>query len=226
MARNDDGSSANIPLPLDFDYCFYGVEHTSLYINNNGNITFGSSFGTFTPAGFPVSTPMVAPFWADVDTRDANVGSRPSNQVYYKHFANGAGALDDVFVVTWDNVGYFNQHNDLRNTFQVAIANDPSYFGTNLNTLFSYDVMEWTTGDASLGSGGFGPASTAATIGINEGTSLLNRSDQYGRFYTPGVSGLNGLVLMFNGCEGIVPAPSAAALLGLGGLMATRRRRA
>jgi len=227
MARNDDGSSARIQLPAGFDYCFYGVENTSLFINNNGNITFGAAFGTFTPAGFPVATPMVAPFWADVDTRNTSVGNRPSNQVYYQHFANGAGDLDDVFVVTWDNVGYFNQHNDLRNTFQVALANDPNGFGgfgQQFNTLFSYGAMEWTTGDASLGVGGFGPASTAATVGINEGTGL-NRFDQWSRYNNSLVSSLDGTVIRFNGCEGIIPTPGAAAVLVLGGLMAGRRRR-
>lgn len=227
MPRNDDGSSANIPLPDGFDYCFYGVERTSLFINNNGNITFGAAFGTFTPAGFPIGTAMVAPFWADVDTRNAATGGRPSNQVYYQHFANGAGPADDVFVITWDNVGYFANHNDLRNTFQVALANDENYFGLGFNTLFSYGDMEWTTGDASQGVGGFGPASTAATIGINEGTSSQNRFDQYGRYNTAaGVALLEGLEIRFNGCEGIVPSPTAAALLGLGGIFGLRRRRA
>ncbi|MGH7131620.1 MAG: nidogen-like domain-containing protein [Phycisphaerales bacterium] len=223
--RNDDLSSPLITLPDGFDYCFYGVERSSLYVNNNGNITFGGPFGTFTPAGFPVTTAMVAPFWADVDTRNAVVGTRPTNLVYSQMFLNGPGPADDVFVISWDNVGYFGVHNDLRNTFQVAIANDEDYFGPGFNTLFSYDLMEWTTGDASGGVGGFGGA--PATVGINEGTSALNRFDEWGRYDTAAeVASLNHAVLVFNGCEGIVPTPAAAALLGLGGLVGMRRRRA
>jgi hypothetical protein len=36
--RNDDGSSPLINLP--FSFCLYGVTYNSVYINNNGNISF------------------------------------------------------------------------------------------------------------------------------------------------------------------------------------------
>jgi hypothetical protein len=68
MAPNDDGSTANIPIP--FNFCLYGSNYTSLWINNNGNITFDNSYATFSAVGFPdPSYVMVAPFWGDVDTR-------------------------------------------------------------------------------------------------------------------------------------------------------------
>src|SRR5687768_16017354 len=38
MAPNDDGSTGNIPIP--FTFCLYGNNYTSLWINNNGNVTF------------------------------------------------------------------------------------------------------------------------------------------------------------------------------------------
>jgi hypothetical protein len=44
--------------------------------------------------------------------------------------------------------------------------------------------MEWTTGDASLGIGGFGPPSTAATIGVNKGDGATYAT--LGRFCRPG----------------------------------------
>lgn len=66
--RNDDGSTAAIPLP--FTFCLYGTNYNSVYINNNGNLSFGSAYGTFSSVGFPSTQyVMVAPFWADVDTR-------------------------------------------------------------------------------------------------------------------------------------------------------------
>ena len=40
LAPNDDGSSTVINLPFQFN--FYGTNYSSLYINNNGNVTFGS----------------------------------------------------------------------------------------------------------------------------------------------------------------------------------------
>src|ERR1044071_214991 len=66
--RNDDGSTGLINLP--FTFCLYGQSWTNCYINNNGNISFGTPYGTFTATGFPNGGfTMVAPFWADVDTR-------------------------------------------------------------------------------------------------------------------------------------------------------------
>jgi hypothetical protein len=76
--RNDDGSSPLINLP--FSFCFYGQTMNSCFINNNGNISFLASYGTFTANSFPdPSFIMIAPFWGDVDTRNALSGL-----VYYK----------------------------------------------------------------------------------------------------------------------------------------------
>ena len=97
MAPNDDGSTASIPLPFSFN--FYGTNYTSLFINNNGNVSFGTSYGTFTASGFPASTYiMLAPFWADVDTRGAGV-------VSYK-------ITPTSIIVKWDTVGYYSTMTD------------------------------------------------------------------------------------------------------------------
>src|SRR3982750_1479663 len=37
--RNDDGSTTAIPIP--FNFCFYGQQVDSVFINNNGNISIG-----------------------------------------------------------------------------------------------------------------------------------------------------------------------------------------
>ncbi len=67
--RNDDGSTNLIP--LGFSFCFYGTTYTDCYINNNGNISFGSPYSTFSSNPFPdPGFEMIAPFWGDVDTRD------------------------------------------------------------------------------------------------------------------------------------------------------------
>ena len=85
---------------MQFAFDFFGTPQTEVFINNNGNLSFGSSFSTFSPSGFPVSGfPMVAPFWGDVDTR-----SGPGT-VFYK-------SEPTRFTVIWDHVGYYNQHTD------------------------------------------------------------------------------------------------------------------
>jgi hypothetical protein len=165
MGPNDDGYTAEIPLGFSFD--LYGVTYNSVFINNNGNLSFGAPFFQFTSTGFPVQGfPMVAPFWADVDTRSAN------GQVWYK-------ITDNTLIVIWDIVGYFNQHGDKRNTFEVAISDGTNTtMGLGNNLCFSYGNMQWTTGDASGGVGGFG--GVPATVGANRGNG--EDSFQIGRF--------------------------------------------
>ena len=51
MAPNDDLSTGLIGIP--FTFCLYGTNYTNLYINNNGNVSFGSSYGTFSSFPFP-----------------------------------------------------------------------------------------------------------------------------------------------------------------------------
>ncbi|GAB3540662.1 hypothetical protein GCM10027443_38910 [Pontibacter brevis] len=110
---------------------------------------------------------MVAPFWADIDTRPAESGAI--------HFKVSPTSL----IVTWDNVGYYNSRTDKRNTFQVIITNglDP-IIGVGNNTAFYYQDMQWTTGSASGGVDGFG--GVPATAGVNKGNT--ENFIQIGRF--------------------------------------------
>jgi hypothetical protein len=166
MPRNDDGSSSLVALPFNFD--FYGTIHTSCYINNNGNVSFGSPYGTYTSSGFPINTfPMLAPFWADVDTRNA-----ASGLVWYKITSNR-------MVVIWENVGYYASMADKRNTFELIFTDgtDP-LIGLGNTVAFCYDDMQWTTGSASGGAGGFG--GVPATVGLNKGNGIDYA--QIGRF--------------------------------------------
>jgi hypothetical protein len=164
VPRNDDGSLGPILLPFGFSFC--GSTYTNVWINTNGNLTFTGPLATFTPDGFPINIPMVAPFWADVDTRTCN------GQAYYKVFA-------DHMIVTWDQVGYYNLHCEKTNTFQVIISDGNALLpGGGNNVQFRYGDMQWTTGDASGGSNGFG--GSPATVGFNAGDAL--NYEQAGRF--------------------------------------------
>jgi len=192
MNPNDDGSSVLIPLPFAFD--FYGASRTSLYINNNGNITFDVPVGIFTPTGFPSAVaPMLAPFWADVDTR--NRAGANTNLVWHRFVDLDENGSPDTLVVTWDAVGYYDRKNSRLNTFQVAISGIRNAFGGpdgpgGFNALFSYGSMGWTTGDASDGVNGLG--GTPATVGANRGDGVA--STQIGRFDRLGTE-YNGPVL-------------------------------
>lgn len=155
LSSNDDDSSSLIDLPFAIN--FYGNTFNGFYINNNGNVTFGSALSSYTPSPFPIaSQPMIAPYWADVDTRCEACGS-----VY-------VGAVNaDTTIVTWNNVGYFSEQSDKTNNFQLALRNQSN---GNFDVEFRYDRLEWTTGDASDGTNGLG--GTPAQAGFDAGDNV------------------------------------------------------
>ena len=171
--RNDDGSTG--PVNLGFGLNFFGNTFSSLYVNNNGNVTFTRPLGTYTPFNVTSQTglPIIAPYFADVDTRNA-----ASGQVHY-----GAGEIDGrpAFCVNWldagfggnKGVGYYGSHADKLNTFQLLLISRDDRGAGDFDIEMNYDNMQWETGDASGGSGGFGgtPAEVAYTNG--SGRSFL-----------------------------------------------------
>jgi hypothetical protein len=130
---NDDLSSS---ADLDFLFNFFGTMYDKIYINNNGNLSFERAYGDYDPTGFPSTDfKMVAPFWADVDTR-SQIG-----RVWKKKLPGNA------FALAWDHVGYFPSQGDLRNTFQVVISDGTNAeMGLGNNVCFCYEDMQWTTG--------------------------------------------------------------------------------
>ena len=156
LGRNDDDSFG--PVSLGWNFSLFGTLYDQVYINNNGNITFDSPLGAFNATGFPIVTPMIAAFWADVDTRNPASGT-----VWYKVFP-------DRLVVVWNKVGYFGQQADKKNTFQLVIKANTAFGFTGNDVLISYDDMQWTTGSASSGLGGFD--GIPATVGANRGNGV------------------------------------------------------
>jgi hypothetical protein len=49
----DDESSAEVP--IGFPVNFFGQTYTTLFVNNNGTVTFGASLRTFTPFGLAMT---------------------------------------------------------------------------------------------------------------------------------------------------------------------------
>jgi gliding motility-associated-like protein len=199
--RNDDGYSGNIS--LGFNFCFYGTTYTSCFINNNGNITFNAGLASFSAGGFPagnasnLDTIMIAPFWGDVDTQNPGSGL-----VYYKK-------TPTAMIVKWSNVGYYSSQAGKLNDFQLIITDgsDP-LLPNGSNVAFCYGDMQWTTGSASGGVGGFGgiPATAGVNRGDNSNFVQIGRFDQAGISYdgpyglSDGISFLDNKSYFFNTC--------------------------
>lgn len=143
---------------------FFGTFYTSMYVNNNGNITFRGPVGTYTPSPFPIaSQPMIAPWWGDVDTRGTVASPAGSNRIYFDVRPGRA-------TVTWYNVGYYGSHVDKLNDFQLVLYDRSAQrVAGDFDVEFRYNRCVWTTGDASGGSGGLG--GTPAQAGFDAGNS-------------------------------------------------------
>jgi hypothetical protein len=180
LSANDDSSSPAVA--IGFPINFFGVTHSQLFVNNNGNVTFDAPLTAFTPFGL-VGTrqAIIAPFFADVDTRGAGSG--------IVRFGTPAGR-PDLFVVDWVSVGYYNQKDDKLNSFQLILQDlsaVPDFAPGDFRIIFNYDRIRWETGDASGGTNGLGGSS--ARVGFSNG------SGQPGSFFELTGSGESGALV-------------------------------
>ncbi|RXK12288.1 hypothetical protein CP965_11015 [Halarcobacter mediterraneus] len=191
LSRNDDSYSSYIDLSSIFEngINFFGETYTGLYVNNNGNVTFGYGLSNYTPTviGGNFSNPIIAPFWADVDTRSTNWYDSDISDGYVTPSEGGTSQgtnltwydIDEVnktFTVTWDDVGYFSRNTEKVNAFQLQLI---STGNGNFDIVYRYEDINWTTGDASYGSNGLG--GTVARAGFSAGDGL-----NYHEFYFSG----------------------------------------
>lgn len=159
VPRNDDHSSGLEP--LGFTINLFGKIRTAVYVNNNGNLTFDSNLPTFTPFGLlRTEREIIAPFFADVDTRPE--GSQVVT--YGRDVVNGRRA----FAANWINVGYYSQHVDKLNSFQVVLISREDQAPGDFDIEFNYEAIKWETGDASGGVNGLG--GTSAAVGWSNGS--------------------------------------------------------
>lgn len=178
LPANDDGSTGLVN--IGFTTNFFGLDFNQLFVNNNGNVTFDTSLGTFTPFNLTsTGRQIIAPFFADVDTRGVGSGL-----VTY-----GSGTVDgrNAFGVNWANVGYFSSRTDKINDFQLVLIDRSDTSAGNFDFEFNYDQIQWETGDASGGTNGLGGSSARA--GYSNGSGLP------GTFFELAGSAVNGAFL-------------------------------
>uniref|UniRef100_A0A8C3PXL9 NIDO domain-containing protein n=1 Tax=Chrysolophus pictus TaxID=9089 RepID=A0A8C3PXL9_CHRPC len=171
----DDGTSKRLPLSVPFT--FYGNEYRTLYVNNNGVISFDTQVKQYTPDPFPLADgrPFVTPYWGDVDnvlggeifyrqTTDPAL-LKLITQNINQYFPSIPFTAKWAFVATWDHVAYYGSTSNKGNTFQATLT-------TNTNTSFiilNYKDIQWTTGVASGGDPKTGLGGTPAHAGFNSG---------------------------------------------------------
>jgi len=161
MAATDDGSTYLVS--LGFTIAFGGSSYNSFYVNNNGNLTFTSTLSTYSPFGITnASIPMLAPFFADVDTRGSGSGlaSFGFTQIQGRNAA----------IINWDDVGYFNRKVNKLNDFQLVLIDRSDLGAGKFDFEFNYEAIEWETGDFSGGSNGLGGTSAHVGFSADDGS--------------------------------------------------------
>jgi len=102
-------------------------------VNTNGVISFLVQVSQYTPDTFPLdgNRRLVAPFWADVDTRkggdvfyrettDPNLLQQATNHVTATYVGHQNFRATWLFIATWNEVAFFGADNS--NRFKVRIV--------------------------------------------------------------------------------------------------------
>ncbi len=196
FARNDDSSVGPINITSVFGAAgldFFGTNYTSLFLNNNGNITFNTAFGGYTPSSISagIGNPLIAAFWTDIDTRNAAGQTSPggtsqgTNQVYYD-----LDAVNGVMTFTWDDVGQYS-NGTVPNAFQIQLINRGD---GDFDIIYRYESVNWGS-DARAGyNSGTGTSFEFAASGTS---AMLNLENAAGNTGIPGV-------YVFNVRDGVV----------------------
>lgn len=223
LSRNDDGSTS--ALNLGFSLPFYGGNYAQYYINNNGNISFNNGISQYVPTGpLGVAQPVISLFFADVDTRGARSGEVHLND-----------ATPGQVIVTWNQVGYYQRHDDLLASFQLVLRSPTFSVPAGEGQIgFFYRDMPWmATNTSTAAATGFGNGQGDGTIYENSPRADLNTllANRYIWFNvnsagtpvvtpTPGGSGGGS-----SGGSGSVPISNSLALAMMGLMMLGLARR-
>lgn len=178
LPQGDDGPSSSAQ-SLGFTVNFFQRNFSTVYVNHNGNITFDREFGDFTPQ--PINNlplPIIAPFWADVDTRGTG------SVRWGRDTVDGRPA----FAVTWDGVGYFASRTDKTNTFQVVLIDRSDTGQGNFDIEMNYARIQWESGEVDGGINGVcsGGECISASAGYSNGSTLQGTSFSIAGSLVPG----------------------------------------
>ncbi len=109
LSLSDDGSAA---VALPFSFPFYGTNYTEVYVNANGNLTFGGSSIDWSQSVAEMETglPRIAPLWTDLNPMNGG-------EVRVRRAINH-------IVVEWNNVEEFGSSTGNPNSVLVYLYSD------------------------------------------------------------------------------------------------------
>ncbi len=162
-----DCASPPITFP-GWTFELYGSVYDEFYVNSKGMISFGGDVIDWTPTGFPnAEYNQIAGYWQDTDNR--SIG-----EIMYK-------VTQDAVYVNYVDVGYYNNHNDLTNNFQIIITPNDGIIGDGNNAQVCDLDMDWAHGD--IGGGGACCGPDPGVTGADQSTTGDDGPHvQFGRF--------------------------------------------
>lgn len=150
------GIDGNVSLNLPFDYEICGETYSSVFVNANGNLTFGSGDFDFTESASDMindQRPRIAGLWDDFNPN-------ASGSVFYTETSKS-------FTVTWDSVPEF--FNTGSNTFSITIYKSSDHIDMEFGELTATD------GISGVSCGGFVTGGAGSTIDLsNQGRRRIN----------------------------------------------------
>ncbi len=166
----DGGIELFTPFPIDF--C--GERYNSLFVNGNGNITFGSPSGIFTESAGALLTgpPRIAGLWRDLNASEGGIVTFDTDG-------------ENFFKVIWDGVPEFGVGNS--NSFAIDIRKKRS--GTESSETGNRFFIEYGDIDAELGLSGWSCGGAVANeleteidLSSTWGTSVRGKTAAYEQF--------------------------------------------
>jgi hypothetical protein len=138
----NSGSNYSLgPRSLGFTFSFFGTAYTDVYVNSNGNLTFGAANSGFGNAALPtVGYPRVASFWDYLPTTGGEIRE-----------AAGTG----YYAVSWVDVQAGTSAG--RVTCQAILCGAGNAWGLPTDSI----VLTWRRADGTFGGD--------ATVGLNKG---------------------------------------------------------
>ena len=104
-----------------------------LKVGTNGILTFGAGVSTYTPRAFPASsTPLLAPYWGDVDVRNGGVIRwgflSASDRTNAARLVHRTWNPSNAFAALWDDVASYGNVTTSNSTYTDNLDNVIFFF--------------------------------------------------------------------------------------------------
>lgn len=208
-----DGEDGDVGLPIGFPINFYGTEYSTVFVNSNGSISFGSGSDEY---DYPLDQILdgaagVVAFGLDLDNREITDSGSPwgtGRHGDFFYWGRTTFGGHDAFVATWMNIQSYRASVSKTdwNTFQVMLVDIDDGAGTDVDIIVNYGSIQ--ANDEGYSDGCADPDGGCVAIGVG---SVLDGNIMY-------ASIVDDDGVLYNGLTSAVVADDGAFPLNVGHL--------